>query len=410
MAFVYVPNGIIMDQWTPATEGPIASLPEKLPTVLQPLTPFRKETLILSGLTQNGGRALGDGPGDHARAAASYLTGVHPKKTFGADIAAGISVDQIAAAKLASTTRFASLELSCEEGLLGGNCDNGYSCAYSNAISWRAPASPMPSEISPRAVFERLFGGDDFEETPAARARRLNYERSILDYVLDDARRLQSAVGASDRRKLDEYLFAVRDIEKRIESSERAAAGGPPPVPKPGRAVPADFAAHSRLMFDLITVAFQTDLTRVVTFMMSLEQSNRNYREIDISESHHGLSHHRGDREKIEKLARINRFHVEQFCYFLDKLRSTSDGDGTLLDHSMIVYGAGLADGNRHEHHNLPTLLAGRAGGSIHPGRHIRYPAETPMNNLFIAMLDRMGVPAESLGDSNGRVGYLSDM
>jgi hypothetical protein len=409
MAFVYVPNGIIMNHWIPGGgDDSVSKLAADLPRILEPLAPQRDQITLLSGLTQNGGRALGDGPGDHGRAGASYLTSVHPKKTFGKDIQTGISVDQIAAQRIRAQTRFASLELGCEEGIQGGNCDNGYSCAYSNSISWRTPSTPNPPEVRPRAVFERLFGSSEIERDPVKRARIEKYDRSVLDFVLEEANQLKGTLGATDRRKLDEYLFAIRDIEKRIETAEREGKVAPPSMQLP-LSIPGDFTEHSRLMFDLMLLAFQTDSTRVATLMLALEQSNRPYREIEVTESHHGLTHHRGDPEKIEKIIRINRYHVEQFAYFLAKLKATQDGDGTLLDHVMVTYGSGLADGNRHEHHNLPTLLAGRGSGALHAGgRHVRYPAETPMANLHIAMLDKMGVPVESLGDSNGRVGYLS--
>jgi len=362
-------------------------------------------------LTHNAGRALGDGPGDHGRAGASYLTGVHPKKTFGKDIQAGVSVDQIAAKKIEGQTRFASLELGCEEGVQGGNCDNGYSCAYSNSISWRAPSSPMPPEIRPRAVFERLFGAGEIEQDPARRARLEKYQKSILDVALNDAQRLKSTLGGPDRRKIDEYLFAIRDIEKRIQRVERENARAlPPSATAPPSSVPTDFAEHSRLMFDLAALAFQTDMTRVITLLLGVEQSPRSYAEIGVTEAHHGLTHHQGDPEKIAKVLQINCFHIKQFAYLLEKLKSTPDANGTLLDHSMITYGSGLSDGNRHEHHNLPLALAGRGCGGLRPGRHVRYPDETPMTNLFVAMLDKMGVPAESVGDSNGELGFLSDI
>ncbi len=407
MAFLYVPNGIIMEAWTPQTEGPVAELPRTLPRVLEPLAPYRDNLLLLSGLSLKNGDALGDGPGDHARAGASYLTAAHPKKTFGADIQVGVSVDQIAAQKIAGQTQFASLELSCEDGLLGGNCDNGYSCAYSNSISWRTPSTPMPAEISPRALFERLFGGADASETPQRRARQRLYEKSILDFVLEDTQRLKGTLGPTDRRKMDEYLYAVRDIEKRIERAERNNRQALPTVVQPPSGIPESFKEHSELMFDLLAVAFQADLTRIATLMLGLEQSTRSYPEIGISEAHHGLTHHLGNKEKIEKVTQINCFHARQFAYFLGKLNSIKDGDGTLLDHSMIVYGSGLSDGNRHLHHNLPVLMAGRGCGTVRPGRHVIYPQDTPMANLYVAMLDRMGVQIESMADSNGELGYL---
>lgn len=408
MAFVYVPNGVIMDEWTIKAEGEVSPLPAKLPRILEPLVAYREDVLVLGGLTVNGGRELGDGPGDHGRAGASYLTGVHPKKTFGKDIQVAISADQVAAQKIGGQTKFASLELGCEQGIQGGNCDNGYSCAYSNSISWRGPSSPMPPEIRPRAVFERLFGGGDVELDPVRRARQQKYEKSILDSVLDDARGLQTRLGNTDRRKLDEYLFAIRDIEKRIQNTERGSNQIVPTVGKPPSSVPEDFAEHSRLMFDLMTVAFQTDMTRVITFLMAIEQSNRAYREINIPDSHHGLTHHGGDKEKIEKCIQINRFHMEQFGYFLGKLKSTQDGDGTLFDHVMVTYGSGLS--RDHDHDDLPTILAGKGNGAFRPGRLIRYPKETPMANLHVVMLDHMGLPIEHFADSNGKLAYLSNL
>ncbi len=405
MAMLYVPNGIMMDQWIPNLPEGAMPLPAELPRITAALMPFRNEITMLGGLTQNGGRALGDGPGDHGRAGANYLTCVHPKKTNGRDLHTGVSVDQIAAKSLAGKTRFASLELGCEEGVQGGSCDNGYSCAYSNSISWRTPSSPMPAEIRPRAVFERLFGAAD--EDP--RTRR--YEKSILDLVTSDAQRLNAQVGAADKRKLDEYLFSIRDLEKRIASAERNNAKNPKPsMAVPGSSIPTEFAEHARIMCDLLTLAFQTDSTRVATVLLALEQSPRAYPEIGIPEAHHGLTHHQGDKEKIEKVTQINCFHAKQFAYLLEKLRSTQDGDGTLLDHSMITYGSGLSDGNAHDHANLPMVLAGRGSGSVKPGRYVRYPNETPMANLYVAMLDRMGVPVESMGDSVGELGYLSDL
>ena len=409
MAFVYVPNGIIMDAWTPATEGQIAALPTELPRISAPLAAYREDIMMLGGLTCNGGRALGDGAGDHGRAGAAYLTGCHPKKTAGKDIQTGISVDQIAAQHIGSETKFASLELGCEDGVQGGNCDNGYSCAYTNSISWRSASTPMPPEVRPRAVFERLFGGDEFIQDPVRRARQRTYQASILDVVLSDAQRLKNSLGATDRLKLDEYLFAVRDIESRIQKAEKQnSALTIPTLIEPPSSVPDNMAEHSKLMFDLMTVAFQTNMTRVITMLMATEQSTRSYREIGVAEGHHGLTHHQGDKDKIEKVTQINRFHVDQFIYFLEKLKATRDGDGTLLDHSMIVYGSSISDGNAHTHHDLPLVLAGGAAGQVKCGRHIRYAKETPMNNLLLAMLDKAGVPADHLGDSTGKAEYLS--
>jgi Protein of unknown function (DUF1552) len=392
LAFIYVPNGVLMNQWTPSATG----ADFELTRILAPLAPHRQNVLVLSGLAQNTGLPLGDGGGDHARASAAYLTGVHPKKTDGTGICAGISVDQVAAIHVGNATRFPSLELACEDGRMVGNCDTGYSCAYSNTLSWRTPTAPLPPEVNPRAVFERLFGALD--ENPADRHKRLRDETSILDYVLGETRRLSSQLGASDRAKIDEYLTSVREIERRIQLAENDDSQPAPSIDKPG-AIPAAFADYSRLMFDLMAVAFQTGATRVATFMLGREGSTRAYREIGISDAHHPITHHRGDPELIEKVARINTYHMEQFAYFLAKLKSIPDGDGTLLDHSQIVYGSGLSDGNQHEHNNLPVLLAGKSGG-----QHVAYRAETPMNNLHLALLDRMGVHIDSFGDSNGEL------
>jgi hypothetical protein len=359
MAFLYVPNGIVMEAWTPA--GAVGSTPlGELPRITSALTPYRNDILLLSGLTSDGGRAHGDGPGDHGRAGAAYLTGVHPKKTYGKDLKTGISMDQVAARQLESKTRFGSLELGCEEGIQGGNCDNGYSCAYSNSISWRTENTPNPPEISPRAVFERLFGAASDEADPARRQRQAEYRRSILDLVRSDAQSLQKSLGGDDRRKLDEYLSSIRDVEKRIQGVERGNETKAP-AEAPAASIPTDFAEHSHLMLDLMMLAFQTDATRVVTVLLGIEQSPRNYPEIGLTEGHHGLTHHSGDRAKIEKVTQINEYHIKQFAWLLEKMKAVRDGDGSLLDHSMVIYGAALADGNSHQHHNLPTVLAGRA-------------------------------------------------
>ncbi|MFN0167473.1 MAG: DUF1552 domain-containing protein [Bryobacteraceae bacterium] len=405
LAFAYVPNGMIMEDWIPARTG--AGF-EITPT-LKPLDAFRENWMVLSGLTHNNGRSLGDGPGDHARSCASYLTGVHPRKTPGADIHNGISVDQLAARVVGKQTRFASLELGTEEGRTAGACDSGYSCAYNNSISWRSETTPMPPEIKPRLVFERLFGVHDSDQDPATRARWAVYDKSILDFVQQDTHKLQRELGANDRRKLDEYLTAIRDIEKRISTHQK------PPREVPNLdlpdGVPVDFSEHVRLMFDLQVLAFQSDLTRITTFMLGLESSNRTYGEIGVSEAHHGLTHHLGDQRKIREVGKINRHHAELFSYFLQKLRSTPDGDGSLLDHSVVVYGSSLGDGNRHDHHNLPVLIAGKGCGALKPrGRHIAYPVETPMTNLMLVLLDVLGVPTESFGDSSGKLRYLTEL
>ncbi len=405
LAFTYVPNGIIMKDFTPGSEGALTEFPR----VLASMQPFRDEMLVMSGLTQNGGRALGDGPGDHARAAASYLTGAHPKKTSGADIFNGVSVDQVAANKVGSGTRFASVELGLEDGRMVGNCDSGYSCAYSNSISWRTETTPNPPEINPKLVFERLFAGMDPTETAESRAKRALYKKSILDFVREDTESLRPTLGATDKRKLDEYLYAVRDLEKRIETAAKNTNNFQVAIEKPV-GVPLEFADHARLMYDLQVVALQAGLTRVVTFMMGREGSNRTYREIGVADAHHGMSHHRNDPDLIEKLAQINIHHMGQFAYFVGKLKSIKEGDGTLLDHTMVLYGSGISDGNRHTHNDLPILLAGRGAKNFKMGRHVRYATDTPLANLFLSMLNQMGVETEKLGDSSGVLQHLSDV
>jgi hypothetical protein len=402
LGFVYVPNGIIMDRWTPATEG--AGF-EFAPT-MKALEPFRDRLLVLSGLAQVNGRALGDGAGDHARAGATWLTGVHPKKTEGADIHSGVSADQIAARTFGQNTQLASLEIGLEEPTLAGDCDSGYSCAYTNTISWRSPTTPLPVEVNPRNVFERLFG-DGTSNDPAARLASLKEQRSILDYVTGDIGRLESSLGPADRNKLAEYLDAIRDVERRIQKAEEQNADTKLPLMARPASTPEEFGDHARLMMDLMTIAWQTNMTRVVSFMMAREGSNRSYRSIGVTDGHHSVTHHMHDPVKIEKVVKINHLHVETFAYLLNKLRTTPDGDGSLLDHSLILYGSSISDGNAHTHHDLPLVLAG--GGQVRGGRHIRYPKETPMNNLLLTMLDRAGVPApEKLGDSTGELQLLA--
>lgn len=399
MAFLYVPNGVHLPDWTPATEGADFVLP---PT-LQPLAPFQDQLLVLSGLSQDNGFAHGDGAGDHARALASFLTGAHPRKTDGANIKAGISVDQLAAQKVGRTTRLPSLELGCDRGAQSGNCDSGYSCAYSSNISWSSESTPVAKEINPRLVFERLFSNGVAGEQGASRARRERYRASILDFVTEDARQLRHRLGRTDGRKVDEYLTSIREIERRIETASQDNEPDAPDYPMP-EGIPSDFQTHARLLADLMALAFQGDLTRISTFMLANEGSNRSYKEIGVPDGHHNLSHHGGDPEKHRKLAQINTFHIEQLAYLVGKLQAIREGDGTLLDNLMLVYGSGIGDGNRHNHNDLPVLLIGSGGGTIQPGRHIQYARNTPMNNLFLSMLDRMGAEVDSLGDSRGRL------
>jgi hypothetical protein len=404
LAFTYVPNGVTMADWTPKAAGAAFEFTR----VLKPLERFREDTLVLSGLAHRNGYALGDGPGDHARAGASYLTGVHPRKTAGADIQNGISVDQVAAQHLGTQTRFASLELGCDDSRTVGNCDSGYSCAYTNSLAWRGPSTPMPPETNPRLVFERLFGDIDTSLSPEARERRLRHRRSILDLVAARTTELSADLGASDRRKLDEYLTSIREIERRIERAEQDMTGLTPTIDKP-TGIPVLYQDYVNLMFDLQLIAFQADQTRIVTMMMGREGSMRTYPEIGIPDPHHPLTHHRGNAEWIEKVTQVNTLHMQLFAGFVEKLKNTPDGDGSLLDHSMIVYGSGLADGNRHTHEDLPVLLVGRGGG-FRLGQHIVYPKDTPMTNLFLTLLDRLGVQEEKLGDSTGRIEHLTDV
>ncbi len=404
MAFLFVPNGVNLAEWTPQQTG----YQYDLPSILEPLRRVQDDVTVLSGLTQDKGRANGDGAGDHARSASTFLTGCQPRKTSAGNIHVGVSVDQVAAQRMGQSTRFASLELGCDRSRNSGNCDSGYSCAYSHNISWASPTTPMAKEIDPRLVFERLFGGEQTLTNQQARNERLSLRRSLLDYVTEDARRLQTRLGKSDQRKLDEYLTSVREIERRLDRGpNNPRKPATEDYPKP-RGIPADYAEHVRLMMDMLILAFQTDQTRIASCMFANAGSNRSYKEIEIPDGHHNLSHHGGDREKLDKIRRINRYHVQQLAYLLERLKAIPEGNGCLLDQCMIVYGSGISDGNRHNNENLPVLLAGRGGGSIESGRHIRYDVETPMTNLFLSLLDRVGAPVDRLGDSTGRLPFLS--
>lgn len=396
MAYVFIPNGAHMPAWTPEKEGADFALP----ATLEPLANLRGKFSVLTGLAHDTGFAHGDGAGDHARSAATFLTGVHPVKTDGKGIRAGISVDQIAAEKIGRETRFASLELGCEEGRLAGDCDSGYSCAYSNNISWRSPTTPAGKEVNPRYLFDRLFANGRVEDKTQSRAKRDLERKSILDLVEQDARRLQRQLGKDDARKLDEYLTGVREIEERIENPEDAlfVEGG---MARP-RGIPKDYHKHARLMGDLLTVAFQTDTTRVASWMFANEGSNKNYDAIDIDEGHHTLSHHQGEAEKQSQIAKINRYHMEQFAHFLQRLDSIREGDGTLLDNTMVVYGSGIGDGNRHNHDDLPVLFAGGAAAGFKLGHHLRYEHGTPLMNLYLTMLNTAGIDVDAVGDSTG--------
>ena len=369
---------------------------------MRPLAAHRDRLTVISGLAHHAADAHDDGAnGDHTRATASWLTGVHCKRTEGADVENGVSADQIAAEVLGRDTVLPSLELSIDLSFLSGQCENSYSCVYMNTLAWRSPTSPLPTENNPRLVFERLFGNGG---TTAQRVALARENRSILDSVTADFTRLARKVGPADRAQVDDYLAAVREVERRIQAVETVGVDAGLPALERPRGIPEQFGEHVKLMYELQWLAFQADMTRVVTFMLGRELNFRTYPEIGINEGHHGLSHH-GDRpEQLEKLARLNTYQTELFAGFLDKLRGTPEGDGNLLDHSLFLYGASLSNPNLHAHYDLPLTLVGGAAGRLAGGRHLVYPAETPMTNLLLAMLDKVEVPTESLGDSTDRL------
>ncbi len=398
MAFLYVPNGINMADWTPKSEG----RDFELPTILEPLAPVRQDLVVLSGLTADKARPHGDGGGNHARALSAFLTGAQPRKTDGTDIRAGVSVDQFAAARVGEQTRLSSLEIGCEQGAMAGNCDSGYSRVYSSTMSWRSATQPVPKEVNPKLVFERLFtNGLDGD-----RVKRDQRRRSILVYIKDDSRDLAAKLGSNDIRKLDEYFSAIRDIEQRIERAAHLPEVKAPDVVRP-EGIPPSYEEHIRLMCDLMVLAFQADVTRVCTFVLANEGSNRPYPFINVTEGHHELSHHGNDPAKKAKIRDINRFHTSQLAYLLQKLKAVPEGDGNLLDHCMIAYGSGNSDGNAHNHDDLPILVAGGGCGTIATGQHLRYPKETPVNNLWVSMLNRLQIEIMTLGDSTGALANL---
>ena len=400
----YVPNGVIMGQWTPPTEGTLGDLP----STLAPLSRFKDQLLVVSGLADAPAYPLPrEGTGDHVRAAATFLTGTHPKQTDGPDIRAGTSMDQIAARVLGADTVLSSLELAIDPNELIGACEAGWSCAYANTLSWRNPTTPLPMENQPRAVFERLFGDTD-STSAEARRTRIDEDRSILDSLVQEVADFKRTIGPNDQAKVAQYLDAIRDIERRIQLAEAQADRELPALARPSGGIPETFAEHARLMFDLQVTAFQADITRVVTFMMSREVSPRTYPDLGIPDPHHGLSHHQNRPEQMAKLATLNQHHIEQLAYFMAKLADTPDGDGTLLDQVMIQYGCGISDGNQHSHVDLPILVAGGGGDTIEGGRHLRVADETPLTNLQLTMLAKLGVPVERLGDSTGVVQHLS--
>jgi hypothetical protein len=401
LGFVYMPNGVAMNFdginfWTPKTQGEGFELSR----ILAPLAPFKDVLTVVSGLAHHQADAQDDGAnGDHTRATSSWLSGARAKRTEGADVESGITADQVAAAVLGKDTPLPSLELAIDLNFLSGQCENSYACIYMNTISWRSPTSPLPTENNPRIVFERLFGNGGTTEQRVALAHE---NRSILDSVSEDFARLARTLGPTDRTQVESYLESVREVERRIAAVENLGAeAGLPALERP-RGIPDVFGDHVKLMYELQWLAFQADMTRVVTFMLGRELNFRTYPEIGFNEGHHGVSHH-GDRpEQLEKLARLNTYQTELFAWFLAKLKATPDGDGTLLDHSLFLYGASLSNPNLHAHYDLPLSLVGGAGGALRGDRHLVFPPETPMTNLLLAMLDKVGVRTASLGDSTG--------
>jgi hypothetical protein len=395
LAVVYVPNGIIMNQWTPTELG----ADFKFTRILKPLEPFKDNITVISGLANHAAdKAQGGG---HAKASGSFLSGAPPKYTAGADVHAGTTFDQVAAKKWAEETRVPSLQLGCEDSRMVGNCDTGSSCAYTNSLSWKDPDTPLAVDVNPRSVFERLFGTVDPSLSPETRARRALYRRSMLDLALDSTRKLETDLGPADRHKMDEYITSIREVEQRMADVEKDPRI--PPVEKPS-GIPFTFSEYVKLMFDLQTIAFQSDLTRVSTMMMGREGSVRVYPEIEVPDPHHPLTHHRGHPDFIEKVTKINCFHVQLFAHFVEKLKNTPDGDGSLLDHTAVLYGGALSDGNQHSNKNLPLVVAGKPGMQHVTGRHIQVPEMTPATNLFLALLEGAGIELERFGDSTERL------
>jgi hypothetical protein len=399
MLFLMVPNGAHMPAWTPKNTG----ANYELTPILEPLSKHRQYVSVLSGLALDGARAHQDGAGDHARSGASFLTGSHPKKTDGADIRNDVSVDQVAAEFLGKETKFASLQLGLQGSAQSGSCDSGYSCAYSSNLSWRTESSPLPNETDPGAVFDRLFGSPEKVNTNQNASRQSIRRKSVLDLSLEDAKSLQSKLGAADKRKLDEYLYAIRDVENRIVNGNRLRVGenGVPNVSRPA-GIPRDWSEHCKLMMDMAALAIRADATRILTFMLAREGDNDPYPQIGVPEGHHDLSHHGKSEEKQKKIQKINTYHVQHLAHLLDNLAAVDEAGQSFLDTSMIVYGSGISDGDRHNHDDLPILLIGKAGGAIKKASHWSYPADTPLCNLYLWMLKQAGVHVGRFGDSTG--------
>ena len=397
---IYAPNGMMMEHWTPAKAG----ADYEMTPILKPLEPYRNKFQVISGLDHGQAEALGDGAGDHGRCCGTYLTGMHVKKTEGADLTNGVSMDQVVAKQYAELTQIPSLEMGLEPPSLVGSCDTGYSCAYTNTLSWSNPSTPLPVTVNPREIFERLFGDGDSLDAKS-RLAVLKRQASILDFVAEDAKRLSGNMGANDRKKLDEYLTSVRDIERRIQKAEEGGAVALPDYARPS-GIPDKFADHAQMMIDLMVLAAQADLTRVNTLMLAREVSGRSYPEIDVPDAHHPMSHHGNDPEKIAKLTKINTLHMEQVAYYLKRMGETKDGNGTLLDNTLLLAGASLADPNKHSHKDLPTIVA---GGLTAGNRHLIAEKGTPMTNLMLSMMDQLNVKTDKLGDSTGRLaGYMA--
>jgi Protein of unknown function (DUF1552) len=403
LGVVYHPNGVIYDKWLPKGVG----TEFELSPTLAGLQPFRDKLIVVTGLSMDQAEALGDGGGDHSRACGGYLNGVHVRKSDTV-VEAGMSMDQIAAKAFERETQLSSLQLQMDENSIVGSCDVGYSCAYSSTISWLTPTLPLMTENNPRVVFERLFGASDNTD-PKVRAARLHQDRSILDSVTDRVKQLQRRLGAADNRRVNDYLTSLRDVERRIQKTEEQSAKEVPEVARPA-GIPESFDDHARLLYDLQLLAYQSDITRVSTFMYGREQSPRPYPQIGVPEPHHPVTHHQNDPEKMAKCAKIQQYHLKLFADYLEKLRNTPDGDGSLLDHVMILYGAAISNSDRHTHGPLPTLLVGGGAGTLKGGRHLVYPEHTPLTNLQLTMLNLLGVPTEKLGDSTGQFKELSGL
>ena len=399
---VYHPNGVIYDKWLPTGTGSNF----ELSYTLQGLEKLKDKVTVVTGLFSDQAEANGDGGGDHSRACGSYLTGVHVKKSDSL-VENAISMDQILAKAYGDETQLSSLQMAVDDNSLLGSCDLGYSCAYSSTLSWLTPTLPLMAENNPRVLFQRMFGSSDSTDS-RVRAARLHQDRSLLDSVSDRVNELQRKLGAADNRKMDDYLASLRDVERRIQKAEEQSAKKLPDVVQPA-GIPDNFEDHVRLLYDLKVLAYQSDITRVITFMYGREQTGRPYPQIGVPDPHHPVTHHQNDPVKMDKCVKIQRYHINLFADYLEKLRNTPDGDGSLLDHAIIMFGSGISNSDRHTHGPLPTVIVGGGSGTLKGGRHLVVPEHTPLTNLQVTLLDKLGVPTEKLGDSNGRLSAVSD-